>query len=117
MHPLSDSADFDQLRDAPAALVYKHSTRCPISAMALDEVTEVAARRPDLPVGVVDVLQSRGVSRLVAEALGVAHQSPQAILLVRGEPVWAGSHFDLRADAIVRRVDAALAPAPERLAG
>jgi bacillithiol system protein YtxJ len=117
MHTLSSPADLDALRHAPVALVYKHSSRCPISMMAWDEVESLAGQRPDVPVGVVDVIEARALSRHVAESLGVVHHSPQAILLVHGAPAWAGSHFDVRADAILRRVDAALAPPERRRAG
>ena len=117
MHPLSSPADLEALRHAPLALVYKHSSRCPISMMAWDEVEMLSERRPDVPVGVVDVIESRAVSRHVAESLGVVHHSPQAILLVHGAPAWTGSHFDVRVDALTQRVDAALAPPERRRAG
>jgi bacillithiol system protein YtxJ len=117
MHPLSSPADLDALRHAPVALLFKHSTRCPISAMAWDEVEILTERRPDVPVGVVDVIDARALSRHVAESLGVVHHSPQAILLVHGAPAWAGSHFDVRADALLQRVDAALARPERRRAG
>ncbi|MDF1501764.1 bacillithiol system redox-active protein YtxJ [Roseisolibacter sp. H3M3-2] len=117
MHPLSTPADLDALRHAAVALVYKHSTRCPISIMAWDEVEALGTQRPDVPIGVVDVIEARALSRHVAESLGVVHHSPQAILLVHGAPAWAGSHFEVRTEAILRRVDAALAPPERRMAG
>ncbi|MGZ8379628.1 MAG: bacillithiol system redox-active protein YtxJ [Gemmatirosa sp.] len=117
MHRLTTSLDFDTLLDAPVALVYKHSTRCPIAGVALDEVELLAELRPELPIHVVDVIRDRALSREVAERLGVTHHSPQAILLVHGRPVWAASHFEVRAETIVRRLDAATTPSPERKAG
>jgi bacillithiol system protein YtxJ len=117
MHPLTSSIDFEALLDAPVALVYKHSTRCPIAGVALDEVELLAELRPELPIHVVDVIRDRALSREVAERVGVTHHSPQAILLVQGRPVWAASHFEVRAETIVRRVDAAVERPPERKAG
>ena len=92
-------------RPAPAALVYKHSTRCPISAMAQEEMRELADRRPDLPMYVVAVHAQRGMSHEISERLGVAHHSPQLILLVNGEVAWDVSHFDIRAGDVERRIE------------
>jgi bacillithiol system protein YtxJ len=117
MHPLTTSTDFEALLAAPVVLVYKHSTRCPIAGIALEEVELLGSLRPELPIHVVDVIRDRSLSRHVAERMGITHHSPQAILLVDGHPVWAASHFEVRAETIVRRLDAALAPQPERKAG
>lgn len=116
MHPLTTPTDFDVLLDAPVALVYKHSTRCPIAGIALEEIELLAELRPELPIHVVDVIRDRPLSRHVAERTGVTHHSPQAILLVHGRPAWAASHFEVRAETIVRRLDAAAGPQPERRA-
>lgn len=107
MQPLTSPADFDALLEAPVALVYKHSTRCPISLLALDEVEALLQERPDTPVYVVDVVEQRPLSQHVAARTGVRHHSPQAILLVDGAPVWSASHFDVRADTMRRKLEAA----------
>lgn len=117
MLPLTTSTDFEALLDAPVALVYKHSTRCPIAGIALEEVELLSSLRPELPIHVVDVIRDRSLSRQVAERVGITHHSPQAILLVQGHPVWAASHFEVRAETIVRRLDAVPSPQPERKAG
>jgi bacillithiol system protein YtxJ len=106
MQMLTTPAEFDALLDAPLALVYKHSTRCPIAAMALDEIELLEERRPDTPVYLVDVIDARPLSRHVAERTGVVHHSPQAILLVGGRPVWSGSHLEVRAEVLARKLDA-----------
>jgi len=106
MQPLTSTQDFDALRDQPLVLVYKHSTRCPISLIAYEEVAQIEDHHPDVPVYLVDVLASRPVSRYVAEQTRVIHHSPQLILLSRGEPVWAVSHFDVRAEELGGRIEA-----------
>ena len=58
----------------------------------------------DVPVYLVDVVQSRPLSRYIAERIGVVHASPQAIILRAGVPAWHGSHFDLRAEVIARHL-------------
>ena len=103
MQPLSLDL-LDSVLAAPAALVYKHSTRCPISAMAYDEMRELVERRPEVPVWIVDVHAQRPVSHAIAERTGVTHHSPQLILLVNGEVAWDVSHFGIRARAVEERL-------------
>lgn len=104
MRPLLSSADLDALLAAPVALLFKHSDRCPISGVAYDQVAELARRRPELPVWIVDVVEDRPLSQRAAERLRVRHQSPQAILLVAGVPAWDVSHFQVRLEALERRL-------------
>jgi bacillithiol system protein YtxJ len=106
MQPLTTPEEYDALRDLPVALVYKHSARCPISLIAHDEVARLEREHPDVPVYIVDVLASRSLSRYVSDQTGVVHHSPQVILISRGEPVWAVSHFDIRADELGGRLEA-----------
>ena len=105
--PLVTPAQFDEVLAAPLALVYKHSNRCPISTSAMHEVQALLEKRPDAPVWIVDVNVQRALSREVADRTGVTHESPQAILLSHGEVLWDASHFDVRADALARELDAA----------
>lgn len=87
-------------------LVFKHSTRCPISARANKRVGEYLAQQgDDAPdVRMLKVVESREVSMAAADKLGVAHQSPQLILLSGGQSVWDTSHHNIRAE----NIDAAL---------
>lgn len=64
-------------------------------------------RRPGIPVYFVDVLAQRPLSQRIAVALGIRHESPQAIMLQAGTPVWHASHSEVTADALLQRVDAA----------
>lgn len=107
MQPLVTSDQLDALFAAPVALVYKHSTRCPIASMAYREVEQLLRERPAAPVWIVDVIVQRALSREVADRTGVVHESPQAILLVDGEVVYDASHFGVRADDLARELDAA----------
>ena len=73
-------------------LVYKHSTTCPVSTTAGNEVR---AMKTDLPIYWINVREQRDLSNWVAETYQVTHQSPQ-LLLIRGgkvEKVW--SHYEV----------------------
>ncbi len=105
--PIVTADQLDEVLAAPLALVYKHSNRCPISAAAMQEVHALLHERPDAPVWIVDVNVQRALSREVADRTGVAHESPQAILLSNGEVLYEASHFDVKADDLARELDAA----------
>ena len=46
------------------------------------------------------VREDRALSLAVAERTGVRHESPQAILLDGGRPIWHASHRDVTAAAV-----------------
>jgi bacillithiol system protein YtxJ len=54
------------------------------------------------------VVEDRPVSMHVADQTGVRHQSPQAILLYRGEPVWDESHYRITQDSMEAALERAL---------
>ncbi len=81
--------------------LFKHSTRCPISAGAkrhVEAYLENADEPP--PFHLLLVVESRPVSRKAAELLDVDHQSPQLILLKDGRAVWDTSHHGITEEAI-----------------
>jgi bacillithiol system protein YtxJ len=62
------------------------------------------AAHPDMPVYLVDVIAGRPLSRAIAARLDITHESPQAILLRSGTPVWHASHDGVTAEAIAREL-------------
>ena len=104
--PIREIADADALAAAigsPRAVLFKHSTRCPVSAYVIDEVTEFAEDHPEWPVYVLKVNEHRPLSNEAAERLGVRHESPQAFVLHQGQVRWHGSHNEVTADALRRQ--------------
>ena len=84
------------------AFIFKHSTACPISSEAYRHVAAYAdSAAPDEPgVYLVKVIEERPVSNKIAEVLGVAHKSPQLILVKGGACVWTASHHGIREERI-----------------
>ena len=106
MQKIATETDVDAALAEPLAVVYKHSPICPTSGIAYEEIRSLRRLQQDVPVYMVDVIHSRPLSRYIAERLGVVHASPQAIILRSGVPAWHGSHFDLRADTMARKLEA-----------
>lgn len=90
---LTSESEADALIDGDEpAWVFKHSTACPISAAARRQFDAFRAGDAALPAGVVTVQTDRPVSNHVAEKTGVAHATPQALLVRNGEAIWHASH-------------------------
>jgi len=104
MRKISTEADVAAALSEPLAVLYKHSPICPTSGIAYDEMRSLRHLHRDVPVYLVDVVRSRPLSRYIADRIGVVHASPQAIILRGGVPAWHGSHFDLSAELIARRL-------------
>jgi bacillithiol system protein YtxJ len=105
MQKTATAADVATVLAEPLAVVYKHSPICPTSGMAYEEMRSLRRLQQDVPVYLVDVVHSRPLAHYIAQRMGVAHASPQAIILRSGVPAWHGSHFDLRADTMARQLD------------
>ena len=86
-------------------VLFKHSTRCSISRMALkmfeadwDESLE------EVDAHFLDLLEHRDISAAIAEKLGVSHQSPQMIVLQAGRSVHHENHSSIDAADVKKLV-------------
>ena len=84
-------------------LIFKHSTRCSISRMALSK-TERNWNFTDAQVQpyYLDLLQHRIISNKIAEQFNVEHQSPQLLLIKDGKCVFSSTHNDIDPSDLVQ---------------
>lgn len=74
-------------------VIFKHSTRCGISRMVLNQFERGYEKNEDeVTFYFLDLLNYRDVSNAVAEKLNVVHQSPQVIILYNKEILHIESH-------------------------
>lgn len=103
---VTDVGALDELvtrsHDTPVIL-FKHSTTCPISARAHNQMLKLGSSVPG-QISLVVVQRARELSKRVAEQTGIPHESPQAIILRNGQAVWSASHFDITAEAVAQAV-------------
>jgi bacillithiol system protein YtxJ len=101
----------EQLESVLAAgrwLLFKHSTRCPISSHAHDEYQAwLAQAAPRAKSARVLVVENRPLSTAIAERLKVRHESPQAILIDEGKVLWHASHHSITTAELTKRCGAA----------
>ena len=88
-------------------MIFKHSTRCPISASALQRIHSFLAssREEAVPFYQVNVIESRALSNAIAQAVAVEHKSPQAILVKAGRAVWSTSHHAITQASLKEAVE------------
>ncbi len=100
---ITDVESFEELmnrsHNAPV-VVFKHSTTCPISAAAYQEMS-----RFDGDVALIEVQRARNLSKEIEQKTGVAHESPQVLVLRNGKAVWDASHWKVKADAVREAVN------------
>jgi hypothetical protein len=103
-------------------VIFKHSTRCATSSVAMSRVERDHQELENFPkvsnfwkvhhnddIGEIDfyyldVLVNRDLSRHIAEYLGITHQSPQLLMIKNGKCVYHASHLFISLDAAVKHL-------------
>jgi bacillithiol system protein YtxJ len=82
-------------------LLFKHSTRCSISSMALNRFeSDWDQSKTEIQTYYLDLLEQRPISAEIEKLTGVTHQSPQAILVFQGKVYYDASHSGINAQVI-----------------
>src|ERR1700733_5541248 len=78
-------------------LIFKHSTRCSVSAMALNRLERnwKDSETKNIKPYFLDLIAHRDVSNRIAELYHVPHESPQALLISKGKCIYNASHSDI----------------------
>ncbi|MDQ1001187.1 bacillithiol system protein YtxJ [Neobacillus niacini] len=85
----------DLLKQEDKFFLLKHSLTCPISHAAYQEYEKYAGSDESIPAYFLAVQDARPLSNEVAEKFEIKHESPQALLIKNGEPVWNASHWKI----------------------
>jgi len=87
-------------------VIFKHSTRCSISRMALKNFErEYNLEESEVAPYFLDLLQHRDISNEIAQKFQVIHQSPQLLLIKNGKSVYDVSHSEIDAEALKSKVE------------
>ena len=93
----------DLSHEQPVA-IFKHSTRCSISRMALKQFENEFDLEGSVTPYFLDLLNHRDISNEIATRFEVYHQSPQLLLIKEGKSVYDASHSDIDAVELKGRV-------------
>ena len=84
-------------------VIFKHSTRCSISALVLQRLQK-AAQPQEIDFYFLDLIRYRHLSNKIAEAFKVHHESPQALVIRDGQCVYHESHLGISMEEIAETV-------------
>jgi len=105
---LTDLKQLDEVVDQSAnmpVIIFKHSTRCSISRMALKNFEkEYGIDEDKAKPYFLDLLEHRDISNEIASRFGVQHQSPQLIVIKNGAAVYNTSHSDIDAETLKAKI-------------
>lgn len=91
--------EIDEISQTKLVVLFKHSTRCSISRMALKQF-DAEFNYPEEKIDwyLLDLLNHRDLSNEIASRYNVMHQSPQIIVIRNGKAVFNASHDSISAE-------------------
>ena len=102
-HPINAVEQLEQIKVASFTtpqVIFKHSTTCSISRMALDRF-ERAEAPENVDFHYLDLLNFRAISNEIASFFQVHHESPQILLIKDGECIYDESHYGIMMDELI----------------
>jgi len=105
--PLSDLGqlnEISQLSNEKPVIIFKHSTRCSISRMALKQFENEFDLSNKVTPYFLDLITFRDISNEIASRFEVVHQSPQLLLIIGGKSVYDVSHSSIDADELKSKI-------------
>lgn len=101
--PLTTETQLSEINETSAetpVVIFKHSTRCSISAVAKSRLERTSA--PDnVSFYYLDLIRFRAISNRIEADYAVEHESPQVLLIRNGECVYNESHSGIRMEELV----------------
>lgn len=105
--PLTTETQLSQIKEASVespVIIFKHSTRCSISAMAKSRL-ERAVPPGNISFYYLDLLRFRDLSSKIEADFNVPHESPQILLIRNGECVYDESHNGIHMNEIMEHAN------------
>lgn len=88
---LTSVHQFDDLMSSSSPFaVFKHSTRCSVSAVAKNRIEK--EWQHSFPIYYLDLLKHRDVSNHIASVTHVKHESPQLLVIKNAKVIYDASH-------------------------
>ncbi|MEL1241113.1 bacillithiol system redox-active protein YtxJ [Flavobacterium flavipallidum] len=82
------------------AVIFKHSTRCSVSRMALKQFENEFNLEEEVTPYFLDLISYREISNEIANRFQVQHQSPQILVIKDGKSIYDASHSDIDAESL-----------------
>ena len=90
----------DQIREESrekSVLIFKYSSRCSLSQMALDRLERnwKESEMPHVKPYFLDLISYREISNRIAHEFEVEHESPQILIIENGKSIYDQSHMGI----------------------
>ncbi|WP_310556581.1 bacillithiol system redox-active protein YtxJ [Flavobacterium sp.] len=90
--------------ESKPVLIFKHSTRCSISRMALKQFENEFNFSELITPYYLDLLNYRDISNQIATKFNVMHQSPQIVLIKNGVCIYSETHENIDAKLLASKI-------------
>ena len=104
---LQTTEELDLLKEKSrdkAQIIFKHSTRCMTSRMALNRIDNKENTALDADFYILNIIRKRDISNNVVKEFGVIHESPQLLIIKDGKCVYDESHSAIQLEEIENAV-------------
>lgn len=98
--------ELDKISQNHPVIIFKHSTRCSISAASLNRLErkwDASKTKGAIPY-FLDLIAHREVSNEIAQRYRVEHQSPQILVISNGQCVYDNSHFGISFESVAENI-------------
>jgi bacillithiol system protein YtxJ len=110
MYALTTPEEVDAfISENPVAAVFKAGT-CHKTMQGWGNVEYFLRDRPDVPVGIIRVVEARPASNRVAEVTGITHHSPQLVVFKDGAAQFDLDNWDITKENLEPKLNATLPP-------
>lgn len=96
--------DIMTVSETNPVIIFKHSTRCSVSRMALKQFENEFDLKDKVAAYFLDLLEYRNISNEIAQRFQVEHQSPQLILIKGGKAMYNVSHSAIDAEELMKKI-------------
>ncbi len=96
--------EIQELSNQKPVIIFKHSTTCSISRMALKNFEREFDLQDKIELYFLDLLNFRAISNEIASKFEVVHQSPQLLLIKNGKSVYDVSHDSIDAELLKEKI-------------
>ena len=103
---LEQASQLETIRElsfSRAQVIFKHSTRCATSSMAMNRL-ERNEQPAESDFYYLDLIRYRSLSDQVASSFDVYHESPQLLLIRNGICVYKESHNGIQMDDLAEQL-------------
>lgn len=97
-----DIDDIKRMSVIKPQVIFKHSTRCNISSLALKRIEQNTLPQ-DIDFHYLDLIAHRDISNQISKTFDVWHESPQILLISNGECIYDESHLAIEMEEIIQQ--------------